>query len=466
MKKLLSIFSSVILALLITTSGIINGFAVGIPENDLFQTLDFSTNGEATEEPAISDYPEITGFENTANGTKVSWREYSGAKSYLLYVLNGTEWKQLGKSATLSYTHTSLRNGTTYTYTVRALDANNNFIGSYCTQGYENTFYAPPKISSIKKKNNGNLIRWENVSGVSGYRLYRKTFGKSWATLADITSDNFYVDTSAKDNNIYSYTLRCADENGKFISYYILKTKYYYNGRIANGVITVGKNKYGFKNGTLKTGFQKINGNKYYFNSSGILQKNCIVGSKKTGWYYVGKKGIIDPEYRNGITYKGKDWNVMKGKATKVSTKSDRTLFRALKIVAKITNKSMSKPTKLKVCYNYVKNSYTELNPRIPHYTGNDWPILYANDMFVDGAGNCFSYAAAFAYMAKAIGYKNVYCCNSGGHGWAEINGLIYDPEWSRHHSREYYALSYETTKDPNYKGAIAPGYSWMHKKI
>ena len=42
--------------------------------------------------------------------------------------------------------------------------------------------------------------------------------------------------------------------------------------------------------------------------------------------------------------------------------------------------------------------------------------------MFVDGAGNCFSYGAAFAYMAKAIGYKNVYCCNSGGHGWAEVD--------------------------------------------
>lgn len=86
--------------------------------------------------------------------------------------------------------------------------------------------------------------------------------------------------------------------------------------------------------------------------------------------------------------------------------------------------------------------------------------------MFVDGAGNCFSYGAAFAYMAKAIGYKNVYCCNSGGHGWAEVDGLVYDPEWSRHHARDYYALSYNTKLDQNYKAAIAAGYSWMHVKI
>lgn len=156
----------------------------------------------------------------------------------------------------------------------------------------------------------------------------------------------------------------------------------------------------------------------------------------------------------------------MSGKATRVKTKSYKTLFRALKVVAKVTNKSMSKSQKLKACFNYTKNAYKELNPRIPHYHGSDWPIIYANDMFVDGAGNCFSYGAAFAYMAKAIGYKNVYCCNSGGHGWAEVDGLVYDPEWSRHHARDYYALSYNTKLDQNYKAAIAAGYSWMHVKI
>lgn len=61
--------------------------------------------------------------------------------------------------------------------------------------------------------------------------------------------------------------------------------------------------------------------------------------------------------------------------------------------------------------------------------------MIYANDMYLRGYGNCFSFASAFAYLAKAIGYENVYCCNSGGHGWAEINGLIYDLEQSKNHS-------------------------------
>jgi hypothetical protein len=87
--------------------------------------------------------------------------------------------------------------------------------------------------------------------------------------------------------------------------------------------------------------------------------------------------------------------------------------------------------------------------------------------MFVNKTGNCCSYGAAFAYMAKAIGYEEVYVCNSGGHGWAEIDGKVYDPEWGRHRSdKTYFGLDYDTCKSPAYKSAIAPGYWWMHVKV
>lgn len=150
-----------------------------------------------------------------------------------------------------------------------------------------------------------------------------------------------------------------------------------------------------------------------------------------------------------------------------MSAESLATLQRAQAVVARITNESMTKEQKLKICFDYVKNAYPEIKPRIPHYTGMDWPVVYANDMFVRGAGNCCSYAAAFAYMAKAIGYEEVYCCNSGGHGWAEIDGLVYDPEWSKwHHVYNYFALSYHTKTDQDYKGAIGAGKPWMRIKI
>lgn len=409
--------------------------------------------------------PTVTKIENTATGSKITWLKCNGAAKYRVYYLKNNSWKRLTTTTSTSYTHGKLTNGKKYTYTVRCLDKKDKFVSGFSKTGKTNLFLAPPAISSVSKAENGNLISWKSVSGADGYRLYRKSYGSSWSRIVS-TTDNSFVDTTAGKNTVIAYTLRCLDEKGNLISSYIDKTKYYRNGELANGTVTVNGKKLTFVKGVLRTGMQTINGNKYYYNTSGVLQKNGIVGSDKDGWYYADKNGKIDFSYSNGITQNGKDWNVMSGKATRVKTKSDKTLFRALKVVAKVTNKSMSKSQKLKACFNYTKNAYKELNPRIPHYHGSDWPIVYANDMFVDGAGNCFSYGAAFAYMAKAIGYKNVYCCNSGGHGWAEVDGLVYDPEWSRHHAKDYYALNYNTTKDPNYKAAIASGYSWMHVKI
>lgn len=409
--------------------------------------------------------PTITKIENTATGSKITWSKCSGAAKYRVYYLENNSWKRLTTTTSTSYTHGKLTNGKKYTYTVRCLDKKDKFVSGFSKTGKTNLFLAPPAISSVSKAENGNLISWKSVSGAAGYRLYRKSYGSSWSRIVS-TTDNSFVDTTAGKNTVTAYTLRCLDEKGNLISSYIDKTKYYRNGELVNGTVTVNGKKLTFDKGVLRTGMQTINGNKYYYNTSGVLQKNGIVGSDKDGWYYADKNGKIDFSYSNGITQNGKDWNVMSGKATRVKTKSDKTLFRALKVVAKVTNKSMSKSEKLKACFNYTKNAYKELNPRIPHYHGSDWPIIYANDMFVDGAGNCFSYGAAFAYMAKAIGYKNVYCCNSGGHGWAEVDGLVYDPEWSRHHARDYYALSYNTKTDQNYKAAIAAGYSWMHVKI
>ena len=95
--------------------------------------------------------------------------------------------------------------------------------------------------------------------------------------------------------------------------------------------------------------------------------------------------------------------------------------------------------------------------------------MIYANDMFAGPGGNCCSYAAAFAFMAKAIGYENVYACNSGGHGWAEVDGRVYDPEWSKRDGLTavtYYGLSYDQKCDVAYKKAISSNQPWMHVKI
>ena len=223
-------------------------------------------------------------------------------------------------------------------------------------------------------------------------------------------------------------------------------------------------------NEIVKGWTQLQNGDWHYTDNDGKVPAGKAVVyatfKKVTGYWYL-ENGILQEQKRTGVSIGGTDWNVSNGAAKKVETEADRTLFRAFGEVEKATTPDMTKEQKLRACFDYTKTHYAESRPRTPHYQGMDWPVIYANDMFVRGTGNCFSYAAAFGYLAKAIGYENVYCCHSGGHGWTEIDGLVYDPEWSKGHTQyNYFGLSYDTRTDVRYKEAISAGLPWMHVKI
>ena len=67
----------------------------------------------------------------------------------------------------------------------------------------------------------------------------------------------------------------------------------------------------------------------------------------------------------------------------------------------------------------------------------------------------------------RRIGYKEVYACNSGGHGWAEVEGKYYDPEWDMHHNDyNHFGVAPEDDCDVNYTRGLAPGEAWMRIKV
>ena len=346
--------------------------------------------------------PKISKIENTATGAKISWSKCSGASKYRVFYLDSNNtWKGLGNTTSTSYTHDKLKTGTTYTYTVRCLDSKGNFVSGFDKTGTANLFLAPPAISSVSKASEGNLIEWKSVEGAAGYRLYRKTVGASWSKLADITSGNSYTDTSAKSDNVYTYTLRCLDKDGNLISYYISETKYYYNGSLANGNISVNGETYSFSNGLFRSGYQTINGKKYYFNSNGVIQKNNIVGSEKEGWYYADANGVCceSEEIRLAAEYMMK---YCEGDTLDEKMKSG-FLY-------------MAKNFPYKRTYDHPKGA-------------SDIAAL-AIDMFENQRGNCFRYAACFACVAKIAGYRTrVVIGTAGGnpHGWTEV---LVDGEW------------------------------------
>lgn len=215
---------------------------------------------------------------------------------------------------------------------------------------------------------------------------------------------------------------------------------YYYNarGKKIKGKVKIGSRYYFFdKNGIQRYGWKKIKNNYYFFR----------ISTETTGAYMLTSTTI------NGIALDAS------GRASKSGSnlRKLKLMTEANKIVEKISRPGMNKMQRLRASFDYVKKQYTYYCWREFRNT-QDWEKDFAEDMFFRGGrGDCVSYAAAFAYLANAVGMKKVYVICSGGHGWAEIGGKVYDPDWALVSSVDsYFAMSYDLSGvngRPMYRG-------------
>ncbi len=206
-------------------------------------------------------------------------------------------------------------------------------------------------------------------------------------------------------------------------------------------------------NGKKTTGLAKIKNKKYYFDSKGIQRTGWQLIGKSYYFFNVGKakKGnMVTNKTVNGVRLNKNGKAVL----TKDSKEKLKLMVHATSVVEKITNWSMSKMERLRKCFDYTKSKYKYYDWR--RFTNaKNWDRAYAGDMFYHGRGNCYSYAAAFAYLANAAGYS-ASVISSGGHGWAEIGGRVFDPDWALVSKVDsYFNMSYSLSGKggrPNYK--------------
>ena len=185
--------------------------------------------------PTLSK-PTVKVSSNSYNSNKLSWNKVTGSSGY--EVLRATSKtgtyksvKTITSGSTVSYTDKSLATGTTYYYKVRAYRTvdKKKVYSSYSSVVSAKPVLKTPsvKLTSGSKK---ATIKWEKISGSSGYEVYRATSksGK-YSKIKTITKNSTvsYVNSSLTKNKTYYYKVRAyRTVNGKKIysSYSVAKS--------------------------------------------------------------------------------------------------------------------------------------------------------------------------------------------------------------------------------------------------
>lgn len=183
------------------------------------------------------------------------------------------------------------------------------------------------------------------------------------------------------------------------------------------------------KKGKRLKGLQKIGKKTYYFDKS-YAQR---VGWRKIGSEYYffairyGKKGyMLKNQTVNGIRLRKSGRAVQ----TEYALRKLGIMVKCAKIVDQQTNINQSKSEKLYTVFEHVKNDYSGRD--IGGFNGSgDWEMRYSEYMLWGGWGDCYSFGSLFAFLANAVGYSECWAVSDGGHGYAKVGNLWYDPNWA-----------------------------------
>lgn len=183
---------------------------------------------------------------------------------------------------------------------------------------------------------------------------------------------------------------------------------------------------YYYSDGKRVTGWKKIDGKSYYFDKTksnrGALLRNTIVGTKKSGYYYVDAQGV---------------------------RVTDKTTKAVVAFVMRNTKTGSSRSKKL-------QQSFQALCRQGRYARAYDKPSAskmpgYAKEMLTKKQGNCYRHASAVAYFARVLGYESRVAVGKirtsnglSAHGWAEIKkgGKWYRCDatfWKNNPSAQYY---------------------------
>ncbi len=242
---------------------------------------------------------------NTAKGVKVTWNAIKNAENYIIYrqtynasTKKWSGWTTIKKGvAGTSYVDGTVKLGTQYRYTVRAVSGS---VMSKYTASATLKYNVTPTVK-IANASNGVKVSWSIAPNATGYTVYRSQYNTStkkwsgWKTMGTAKSDkSSWVDKSVKSGVQYKYAVRAC--NGSFKSSYKASSVILYLAqptvKIANALngINVSWNKVAGSKGYTVYRSEYVNGAWSSWKNMGTAQNT------KTSW--------VDKSVVSGTTYR------------------------------------------------------------------------------------------------------------------------------------------------------------------
>ncbi len=159
---------------------------------------------------------------------KLDWNPVSGASGYQIYRAT-SKAGTYSKVATIiggtkkTYTNSGLTTGKTYYFKIRAYKkvGSSNKYGQFSSIVSTKPVLAKPSgVIAASAGFNKIKLKWNAVSGVSGYKLYKSTSQKGTYKFIKAVTTTSFIDTGLKEGKAYYY---------KILAYKKLKSGTYYS---------------------------------------------------------------------------------------------------------------------------------------------------------------------------------------------------------------------------------------------
>ncbi len=147
---------------------------------------------------------------------KVTWQAVSGAGGYALYHATSSAGSYslvstISSASTVTYTEGALKTGQTYYYKVRAWRkvANGTVYSGYSAiVSAKPTLGTPGGFTGSSVSYQSVRLGWDDVSGASGYQVYRATSKTGTYKAVGETSSEGYTNSGLTTNKTYYYKVR------------------------------------------------------------------------------------------------------------------------------------------------------------------------------------------------------------------------------------------------------------------